>query len=138
MRLNNTYLLKNKVVAKWYLSTKNVKCLLITAGTTNAMSCCHSVVICLMLILWTCWATFVFMCSQKSNCLSSCHAIMSWSLICHMSYMSLGHSLQVLFSCLGSKLPMIFLPQHHHLLWHDQSWSRFPAKKGSCQGVSLV
>ena len=64
---------------------------------------CDCVRVCdmLMLILGTCWTTFVFMWKLKSEYL--------W--LCHMSHVylkclcwSLGHAEQLLFSCVSSKV----------------------------------
>ena len=61
-----------------------------------------SLVICqmLMLILGTCWTTFVFMSMLKSVSLSSCQVVKLSS--CQV--WSLGHAEQVLFPCLCSKV----------------------------------
>ena len=67
----------------------------------------------LMLILGTCWTTFVFMCKLKSEYLLLCHmshvACHMSHVACHMSHVkclcwSSWHAEQVLFSCPCSKL----------------------------------
>jgi len=69
----------------------------------------------LMLILGTCWTTFVLMSMLKSEYLWLCHmshfACHMSQCACHMSYVKclclcwfLGHAEQLLFSCLCSKV----------------------------------
>ena len=74
----------------------------------HAVTCHMSYVICqmLMLILGTCWTTFVFMSILKSDYFSCCN--MS-HFTCHMSHVtclcwSLGHAEQLLFSWVSSKV----------------------------------
>ena len=67
----------------------------------------------LMVILGTCWTTFVLMSLLKSEYLKLCHmphvACHMSHCACHLSYVkclcwSLGHAEQLLFSCLYSKV----------------------------------
>ena len=77
------------------------------AGNQCVFVCvCDCVCDMIMLVLGTCWTTFVFMCMLKSEYLQLCH--MS-HFACHMSYVKClclfwEHAEQLLFSCVSSKL----------------------------------
>ena len=82
-----------------------------------------SYVKCMMLILGTCWTTFVFMFTIKSDCLSwclaawYCHDIMLSYVICHCHcHLANDESDQLLFPCLVWKLPKN--SQSWRVVWH--------------------
>ena len=98
----------------WCLCSKVSLCNYVTfcmSHVTLRMS--HVICQMLMLILGTCWTTFVLMSMLKSEYLWLCHishfACHMSQCACHMSYVkclcwSLGHAEQFLFSCLCSNV----------------------------------
>ena len=94
----------------------------------------------LMVILGTCWTTFVLMSLLKSEYLKLCHmphvACHMSHCACHLSYVkclcwSLGHAEQILFSCLCSKVGIyrwkwqcVFLDSHRCDFWVHRAGSQ--------------